>query len=349
MPQTENVTVLVGGQPYASWEGISVHASMKEAARSFQLVIADAQGAAAAHEIFASGNPVQIQGGSDQIFNGYVDRRRPHMAPGVQTIAVCGRAKGADAVDSSAKHDTGCFLNETPLDIANAIAPRGVTFTSMVQLQKIAQYQLNPGASVFREIERLLRDQGATMMGAADGSIVIVDASQARRQAGGLYQGQNIEQASSDLNDANRHKNYHVRGQSFDGHGAAAMQIEGQATDGAITRDRTRVIVIDGNTSSDRAKKRATYHRDRAAGEAIKAGVSVAGWRDDNGALFVPGNKVWTESAFLGLKQDMLIEHVTYTQTPKSTNAHLGLVDPRAYGGKAGQSSGSSSDWDIGE
>jgi len=344
MPSTEHVRISVGGQDFDAFKDIAIHAAMNEACRHFHLVVADKWGPSATHNIFTLGAKVTISCDAGLVFTGFVDRRDAHMGPREQVMTIAGRSTGQDAVDSSAVHKTGRFDNKTPLEIAKAIAPQGVQFQALAQLDKVKEYQLIPGATVFREVERLCRDQGKTLMGMADGSIAITDASSMSRGGGQLIEGQNILDGTSHLNACNRMKEYLARGQSYDGHGSDAMQIEGTSKDSGVQRDRKRLIVIDGNTNKDRAKARAKYHRDRHAGDSIRATITTVGWRDDNGSLWEPGSKVYVQSPFLGLQQDMLIESIHYHQS-HNTTATFALVDPRAYGGQSGGGGDSGSDW----
>jgi prophage tail gpP-like protein len=48
-----------------------------------------------------------------------------------------------------------------------------------VPLDKVRYWQVAPGETVFRNLERILRPQGATLMGEADGSVKITNASKA--------------------------------------------------------------------------------------------------------------------------------------------------------------------------
>jgi prophage tail gpP-like protein len=79
----------------------------------------------------------------------------------------------------------------------------------------------------------------------------------------------------------------------------------------------------------------------------------VQGFRDDTGQLWTPGKLVWTESPFLDIAQDMLIEQVEYAQSEAGSIATLSLTDPRAYGGHGagggkGKGNKSGSIWETG-
>lgn len=57
------------------------------------------------------------------------------------------------------------------------------------------------------------------------------------------------------------------------------------------------------------------------------------------------GKLIWTESPYLDVTQDMLIERVSYDQDESGSIATLSLVDPRAHGGKKGKGSKSGKSW----
>jgi prophage tail gpP-like protein len=346
--QTAYATVLVGGQRFLGWEDITIMASAKEACRSFSLTVAAEMGGAAAAALFQLFTPIRIMESGELIFTGYVDHRAPRLGKTHAEIMISGRSKGQDAVDCSCIHKTGRFEKKTPLEIAQELDQFGIGFSSDTELDKIPEYQLKPGATLFREIERLARDQGVTLSGQPDGSIKLTKAGEnAKRQAGLLQEGVNFEEVTGDFHAGNRHSKVHVRGQSYDGHGKDALQIDGLAEDSSVPRYRPLVLVQDANTDKKRAKKRAQNRRDKAAGEGIRATGQVPGWRDEAGTLWTPGNIVWTSSPFLALEQDMLIETVTYRQSAKGhgsvTNVHL--VDPRAHGGKASKAGQSGAAW----
>ncbi len=349
MASSELVTVTAGGGSYSAWKSVAIGASIKEACRDFHLVAAAVPGADAVAALFDLFAPVSINASGEMIFTGYVDSRRPHLAPRDAHIAISGRSKGQDAVDCSCLHETGRFENKTPLEIAQALDKFNIGFTSKEQLDKIPEFQLQPGETLFLAIERACRDQGVTLAGQADGTIDLAKAGKnAPRQPGALIQGDPmVEVWDGDFCGSNRHSKIYARGQSYDGHGADALQMEATASDSAVPRLRTFLHVQDANTDKKRLKARAQNRRDKAAGESVRARVQTAGWRDGTGALFKPGNVVWTQSDFLGLAQLMLIEHAHYCQTEERTWAVLSLVDPRAHGGEGGKSSGSGGQWSF--
>lgn len=349
MEATELAAVEVGGVRYSGWKTVSLTGSVKEACRSVTLTLAAVLGDEATLALFALFTPLKVYCGADLLFTGYIDRRRARCDLSNAEIEISARSKGSDAVDCSCVHRTGRFERKTPLDIAKELDAFGIGFSTDCPLEPVPQYQLQPGESLFDTVERLCRDQGATLAGQPDGSVKLTKAgATAKRQTGALRQGVNIEIGESNFDGANRHSKVVARGQSFDGHGDGALRLEATAEDSTVPRLRPLIHVQDGDADLARLQRRATNRRDKAAGEGIRASITTPGWRDESGALWAPGAKVWVESSFLGLAQDMLIESVEYQQDEDKSLATLALVDPRAHGGPAGnigRASGSTDAW----
>lgn len=349
----ETISIVVGGERYTAFEQVTVTAAMNKAARTFSLTAAAEIGASATNRLFSAGVELDIYANSDLLLSGFVDGKQPKLSADDATIEVSGRSSAGDLIDGSADHKTGRFENKTPLEIGNELSAefRNTGFVSDQQLDKIEQYQITPGESVFRCVEKMCRQQGLTLAGTADGKIRITKAGSSR-QGGGLIEGQNILEGMSHHNAANRHSTYKVRGQRPFDHGEENLEIEEAAEDNAVKRHRPLIVIEDEDTTKDRAKKRVRNRRDRAAGNALKATIKVQGFRDATGMLWVPGNLVWTESPFLDIAQDMLIEQVEYAQSEAGSIATLSLTDPRSYGGTGaggGKGNQSGDEWEIGD
>ena len=333
----EEISIVVGGTRWTAFEDVSVKAAFDEAARSFDFTVAAELGASATNKVFATGVKVEIYANSDLLLKGYVDRRRPRLGAKEATISVNGRSASQDLIDGAAEHKTGRFKKKDPKEIGDEVSSEysETGFETDQKLEKVDQYQLTPGESVFRCVEKLCRPQGMTLHGTAEGKIKITKAGQ-KRHSGGLFEGQNFLVGEADHNASNRHSKYTVRGQRPAGHGIDNLEIESVIKDAEVNRHRPVIIVQDEDTTKDFTKKRAKNRRDRAAGNALKATIDTQGFRDEGGTLWTPGWLVWTESPFLDIAQDMLIESATYRQSEKGSIATLQLTDPRSYGGKGG-------------
>ena len=363
--QTEIITVVVGGQRYDSWVSVNVRGSVKEAARTVKLVVAAEFGAAAVAQGVQDQTPIAVDAGGarlfpgygagyagdDLIFTGYVDDKQPDLGPdGPATITISGRSKGADAIDCSADHTKGDYVGKTLDQIAQDQDIFGIGFTTDTTFEPIDRFRFNPGETLFRGLEIVARDHGVTMAGQPDGGIKFTTAgANPPRQPGYLAESLNIKRGSSSHNSANRHSSVHVHGQSYKGAGRQNTAINAEAKDDTVQRTRPVHVLHRGHATDKRVKKHAENRRNREAGGGLTAIITTPGWRDETGALWTPGNKVWVSSPFLDISQDMLIETIDYVQdaTDEGTRCVLNLVDPRAHGGAAGKVNKSGSSWDM--
>lgn len=336
---------------WTAFESIEVGASFKSGARTFEAVLAAELGASATNQIFKVGTEVTITTNGDLLVTGFVEGKEPDLTPQRAIITISGRSASADLIDSSALHETGYFENMDPLQIGQAVS-QGIRAQWMTdqQLEKVDQYKLQWGESCYRCVEKLTRAQGFTITGTKDGNALITKAG-TKRQGGSLIEGVNILRGRGNQNGRNRHSKITVRGQRPSGHDDQNLWIEAEDQDSAVQRFRPLLIVQDEDTDHGRAQKRAKNRKDRAAGDALKAAIWAQGFHDDTGQIWEPGNLVWTESPFLDIAQDMLIETIKYRQDERGSIATLGLVDPQAYGGSGaggGKGSQSGDEWDIG-
>ena len=346
----EIVTISAGGSIYTAFEEVHIHAAFNKAARSFAFEAAAELGASVTNAIFTVGTEISIFANGDLLLTGYVDSREPSFSARKAIISVSGRSKSQDLIDGAAEHDTGYFENQDPLQIGQAVSSDyEPQWQSDQQLEKVDQYLLTPGETCYRCVEKLARQQGMTITGTPEGNANITKAGSDRN--GPLIEGQNILAGTAHHNGANRHSKIIVRGQRPFGHGDANVQIEATEQDSAVARHRTVIIIQDEDTTQDRAQSRALNRKNRAAGNALKAEISVQGFHDDGGTLWTPGALSWTESPFLDIAQDMLIESVDYLQNDGGSIATLHLVDPRSYQGQGaggGKGNQSGSEWDQG-
>lgn len=352
MSATEFVSVTVSGTRYSSWEFVRIGAGVKHAAREFELRVAAEAGASATASAFQAFTPVSVYAGGDLLLKGYVDVYHPRIGKDNADITISGRSKAADAVDCSVEHRKPDYVSRTLLQIAQDQDRFGIGFSvgEGVQLAPIPLWRPNPGETLFHALDRLCHDAQCTMAGQPDGSIKFVKAGVSPpRQAGALVEGVNIKIGDSVHDCSGRHSKTMVHGQGVKGSGAQSTQIMATAEDSTVPRTRELHVVNDADTDRDRTKKHARHHRDHQAGNGLRATITTAGWRDETGALWTPGNKVYVESPFLAVEQDMLIEHVAYTQDNgrEGTQAILQLVDPRAHGGTKGAANKSGSTWNM--
>ena len=106
-----------------------------------------------------------------------------------------------------------------------------------------------------------------------------------------------------------------------------------------VQRNRPMIKVLDKAADSQTAQQRAQWQADRMGGESAKVDAVIQGHRL-GGALVEPNKTVLVKSRFAHIDNEMLIERVTWSMDDGGSKANITLVPPKAYGGKAGASSG---------
>lgn len=352
----EEVIIKVSGQPWRDWESITWSAACNEAARQLTFEIAPSDDTLKeVHKTFKARVPIVVTSNGDLVFTGKMDWKHPKIDAGRRYMTVSARSDSAALIDNSAVHQTGRFRKKKPEEIVRELdEARCKVSTEPGVNVVIPKFQITPGESPFKALERVLKDQRLSLRGEADGGVTITKGPTGRRHAGGLKEGEFLGEGGAKHDFSRRYSKYKVLGQSSEGSGADATEISAESSDPGVEGARTRIVIVDKDLTKDGAKEYARHLRDRAAGEALRAQAKVAGWRDAAGKLYEPGNLYWCESPWLELAQDMLIEKITCTQVKQEgrgggSHTQFELVDPRSYGGKKGKGNKSGAGWDQGE
>lgn len=337
MLNVEVVTVVAGGMVYGGWEKVSVSAAIDEAVRQFTIETTEHPG----EFRFPPGTPVQIFANADLLVDGYINEYQASGEAKTHRIAIRGRSRGQDFVDSSAEHDTGYFENKKPDQIAQELNKWPIGITADVPLDQIPYAQLKQGETPFQMIERYLRPEGVSMMGEPNGDIKLTNAEAAKVHFGILMEGHTIKSFQVSLTDGSRHSKYIVKGQNRKGTGSSSLRIKKEAKDSGVKRHRPKIIANETDTDNRRASKRADHEKERGAGKSIQASIQTQGFRDFAGKVFTPNHLIYVHAPVLmHLAMTMLIQKVELSQEKSGSLANLTLVDPRAFKGKGGTGKG---------
>lgn len=339
MLNPEFVTVTAGGMVYSGFESIEVSASIKEAARTFKVETTERPG----QFNFPPGTAISISANGDLLCEGYVNRFKPSGDATKHKITIEGRSKSQDVIDSSADTETHEWDDADPEQVLKDLAkPHGIDVRARVPLEKVPRWAIAPGERILRNVSRMMRPQGVTAMGNADGSVDLTNAQAAEFAYGALVEGWNILTYDGELSDEGRFSKYTVRGQGRLGSRDEDLQIEEESEDAGGNRARRRIIVHEGDTDPKRARKRAEHEKQRAAGASVSCTIATQGFRDMAGKLFVPNSKIYVHApVLLHISQTMLIESLVFRQDGrKGSVTTLKLVDPRAHGGEGGHGGG---------
>lgn len=108
-------------------------------------------------------------------------------------------------------------------------------------------------------------------------------------------------------------------------------QVGGAVKDPDITRYRPKVIVAESQADAADAAKRADWECRRRIGKALKAQISVVGWRQQDGRLWLTNEMCKCEAPWLSLDRELVISQVEYTFGADGQVCNLELTLPDAF------------------
>ena len=338
------MTIRFNGETYNFWETVSVEASIKNAERTFTVQVSpDSLDGDPTPAVVLPGSPVQIFTNGDLLLDGFVNEFSPSFDAGSHAISISGRSGAQDAADSSAVHPTGRFENRTAVEIANELSGRlGIRYSSMDQLPKIPVFQFNQGETVHQIARRLANIYGYSLMGDGEFGINFVKAGS--DLLGEIREGvAPLLSASSTLTDTSLFSNYEFKGQlsSYeDKYEDEAAHNVSEVRDSKSTRNRSHIAIVDKSTDRATAMTRADWKARRIGGENSKVSATISG-HHLNGQPVVPNKRVFVNSLWLLIANEMLIDTVTWAAGyNEKTQCSFTLVPPESYDGEATKSSG---------
>jgi len=345
----DGITLLVNGWKYQGWTGFKAERALTQAASSFHLATA-LPGEADAKRIWPVEpfDAVQIFLGDDLLLTGHVDVVAPSYDHGSHTIQVSGRSRTADLVDCQSEVPGGEFRRSTLDAIARAVcAPFGigvVTQAGMGDPFPIAA--LERTETVWQFLEKLARQRGLLLSDDGAGNLLLATVAETRA-SGALVQGLNLEAASATLDVSKRFSKYVLRSQTpiaaasdsledVQGEGPAlpagggvGIGVHGEAVDLGVPRYRPHIANAEHALDQAGARERALWQASYAIGRAASMKCTVAGWRDDAGALWQANRLVAVKAPWLRLEQDLLIVGCAWNLDSKrgrTTDLTLGPV-----------------------
>lgn len=349
---TDAPELRIEGKAYRGWTEISVGRALDQGCAEFTLSSAERWPGLDQPWRILPFSSVEIRLGDDLVLTGYVDRLAPVLAPGTADVRVQGRSKTADLVDCTPELAGTEFRRATLPAIARALAkPFGVEVIERADCGgPIALERIDRADTAWDTIERLCRMRAVLATDDPLGRLVLVRAGTARASTA-LVQGQNVLEASADLNVSKRYSRYIVLGQS----GSAAAQdiagdgdadddepaeragagavtaVEGIAADPDVPRYRPRVLRADSNGTAADARARAVWAATTGRARALRAEAIVAGWRQADGRLWQVNELVQVTIPRLDLDRDMLVVAVDHSLTVRGgRRTRLTLIPPEA-------------------
>ena len=198
-------------------------------------------------------------------------------------------------------------------------------------------FVIEPSETAWEAIARATRMRGLLAFTAGTGTLRLAPAGAQGKTEAELVYGVNVKSFDFKVDHKPRFQTYIVRGQqpgSDSIFGAGSTAIEGQATDDAIHRPRSIILLADSNTSEESANARAQWEASARAARSTVLEVVVDGWRQyDEGPLWRLNTVVPVTIGPLEMRaEDWLIGEIKYSRREdQGTLTEMTLMRTDAY------------------
>lgn len=334
---SDAVLLRVNGTDYGGWKEVEITTGIERTARDFSLTITRQwPGETGIARRVKQGDVCEVFIGADKVLTGYVDATPIRYDANTVSVGVKGRSKTADLVDCAALHKSGQWRGRRVEAIsADLAAPYGIKVRAEANTgAAISEHQIQPGETAFECIDRLLTLTQLLATDDAEGNLVFIDAGSGGRANTILKLGENILTGDAPLDYKDVFSEYTVKGQragdDYD-HGATVAEIAATAKSSAISRRRVLVIKETGQITAKLCADRARYESLHRAAKALEATYTVQGWRQGNGALWVPNQLVRVTDPAIGFDNEFLITEVAYRIGESGTIASLKVAPAEGY------------------
>lgn len=232
--------------------------------------------------------------------------------------------------------------------IADLCEPFGISVHCETTLvSKHTNFTVNPGEKVVESINRLLTKDNLVVTDDEFGNLVIVEVGSAGKCFDKLKVGQNVLTGSSNWDASKIFSVYAVLGQHKGSDlefGKQVSQDKGIAYDNRIGRYRLLVIKDTGQSSNSLNESRAQFEKNFRHADMMRSQHNVQGWRQTNGALWLPNSLVELEDPILQISGQFLINKIVLNLNQSGSITEIETISQDAYqrAGYKQQTSGAS-------
>lgn len=330
------VTLTVDGLDYGGWTSVEISAGLERQARDFTIGITWRWPGQNEARPIKQGARCQLRIGGDLVLTGYVFATPVNYDDKRVTVSIKGRSITADLVDCAAVNKPGQWKNQSVQAIVAALAkPYSIKVVSQIATTaSLTDHTIEPGEKAFESIDRLLTLFRVFSTDNARGEVVLAEPGSAGRAVDQIELGRNVKTCDASLDFSGVFSDYQVIGQrsgTDDSFGVEASEVSASVSDERISRYRALVIQESGQMTAKLAADRANWERGNRIGRALEVTYVVTGWRQSNGALWLPNMIARVVDPMLGMDRDMLIVEVTYTLNDQGTTCTLKVGPPDSY------------------
>ena len=335
----DNVTLRIGGEVWGGWTTVSIGAGVERLARDFTVGITRSwpgdKGHRALEPGIKKGARVEVFIGDEPVLTGWVEATPVSYDAKSVTVGISGRSLTADLIDCSAQPTQ--FNERSLIQIAEALAaPFNIAVVNAGAPDKpIPGVQPGYGETVLAVLNKMLGQQPVLIYDTPLGEMVIGRLG-AETATTALVFGHNILSAKADKSVSGRFSQYQVAGQSAGNNinfaAATTSGIRAKSADPQITRYRPLHLRQSGQATIDSCMERAEFEARKRAAKTDSVTYIVQGWRQGDGRLWQPNQRVIVSDPNCGFdKRELLIAGTQYTKDQNGTRTELKLTPVDAW------------------
>jgi prophage tail gpP-like protein len=341
----DEVILEVNNVPFQGFTNVRVSNSLENASGSFNFQATTKNGQIVPFKVQ---DACRVKVNDFVLITGYIDSISPSYDKATHSIAIAGRDKTMDIIDSTI---TGNINFRAPITlkqvIQSIVSNLGITGVDVINdAGSIAAFSSNDlisadvGENAFSLIEKYCRKRQVLFTTNGDGDIVLARAA-SRQLNGSLLSVQGGEQNNilsgvATYDYSKRYNKYVVRSQpnpSFGDIPGAFDSVSSTVIDKDIRVGRVLEIQAETSSNADSAKARVEWESNirRARSLTYTCTVSSLFVTAQKTQIYEPNRLIFVEDDREGIKAIMLIKSVDFSISNDGTNVVLGLVPKDAY------------------
>lgn len=311
-----DVTLRMNGKELAGWTRVSISAGIDRIARNFDVEITrqwPQSGKLSELELpVVEGDVVEVLIGTDKVMTGFIDSTPLRYDASSISAGIAGRSRTEDLIDCSAPTQPGQFTNRSLSQIVTTLTqPFGITVISETETgNALTSFQVDFGETIHEALSRLLGLEQVLVFDNPEGDLVL-DTVGNEKAVTALVLGENIVSGDSQRDFSDRFSDYTVSGQRAgtddDDSEMTNNKITTTVSDAAVRRYRPLIIKQRGNATIATCKARARYEQAHREGCTLETIYTVIGWRQGNGQLWSPNQRVVVWDPVMGFDNTELV------------------------------------------
>ncbi|HIF6681403.1 TPA: phage baseplate assembly protein [Serratia marcescens] len=333
------VTLRVNGREWGGWTSVKIAAGIERLARDFNVQITrqwpGETGSVPLQPRVKKGELVEVLIGDDLVITGWIEATPVRYDARSVSFGITGRSKTCDLIDCVAAPTQ--FNGRTLAQIARQLAePFNIEIVDEgAPTEPLQGIQADHGETVREVLAKLLAQQQALAYDDPKGQLVIGSIG-ATKTVTALVYGENILSCDTEQSIRERFSDYQVSGQRAGGNDdfgeATISAIRASTKDDQITRYRPYAIQQTGNATGATCKSRCEFEALQRAARTDETTYTVQGWRQGDGSLWKPNQRVIVFDPILGFNnREMLIAEVTYSLDENGTTSEIRVGPEDAY------------------